>query len=235
MSIHIGAKKGEIAETVLLPGDPLRAKYFAETFLKDPVCFNQIRGMLGFTGTYEGKRVSVMGSGMGIPSISIYASELFMEYGVKRAIRVGTAGGLQPGMKIGDIVLAMSACTDSNVNRVRFDGLDYAPTADFDLLTKAHTAAKELEKSVFVGPILSSDTFYGDDPDWWKVWKAYGVLAVEMEAAALYTLAAKHKAQALAIITISDTIEGGEEAPSEQREKGFAQMAHVALEAVKEY
>ncbi len=233
MSIHIEAKKGEIAETVLMPGDPLRAKFFAETFLKDNFCFNNVRGMLGFTGEYEGMRVSVMGSGMGIPSISIYASELFMEYSVKRIIRVGTAGALQPHLKIGDIVLAMSASTDSNVNRIRFGGMDYAPAADFDLLVNAYQAASDLGKRVYVGGVLSGDLFYSDDPDWAKVWTEYGILAVEMEAAGLYTLAAKHKAQALAIMTISDSIVSGEEAPAEQREKGYADMAQIALEAVR--
>ncbi|MBN2471915.1 MAG: purine-nucleoside phosphorylase [Anaerolineae bacterium] len=231
MSIHIGAKEGEIADTVLMPGDPLRAKYFADTFLKDHFCFNQVRGMLGFTGTYEGKRVSVMGSGMGIPSFSIYANELLEFYGVKRIIRVGTCGSMQPGMKIGDLVLAMSASTDSNVNRMRFHGLDYAPTADFDLLVKAHQAAKALTDRVFVGGVISGDLFYSDDKEWHKVWVDYGILAAEMETAGLYTLAAKYRAQALAILTVSDTILGGEEAPAEQREKGFSLMAEVALKA----
>lgn len=232
MSIHIGAKPGEIAETVLMPGDPLRAKYFAETFLNDAFCFNQVRGMLGFTGTYEGKRVSVMGSGMGIPTLSIYVNELLESYGVKRIIRVGTCGSMQPHLKIGDIVLAMSASTDSNVNRIRFNGMDYAPTADFDLLLKAYQAARGLTDRVFVGGVISGDSFYSDDPDWHKVWVQYGILAAEMEAAGLYTLAAKYKAQALAIMTVSDTILGGEEAPAEQREKGFSLMAEVALKAV---
>jgi len=234
MSIHIGAEKGEVADTVLMPGDPLRAKYFAETFLKEIHQFNAVRGMLGFTGIYEGQRVSVMGSGMGIPSISIYANELLEFYSVKKIIRVGTCGSMQPGMKIGDLVLAMSASTDSNVNRLRFGGMDYAATADFDLLVKAYNAAKELTDRVFVGGVISGDLFYSDDKNWHEVWVKYGILAAEMEAAGLYTLAAKYKAQALAIMTVSDTILGGEEAPSEMREKGFALMAKVALRAAFE-
>lgn len=231
MSIHISAKKGEVAETVLMPGDPLRARYFAETFLKDIQQFNNVRGMLGFTGTWEGKRVSVMGSGMGIPSLSIYVNELLEFYGVKKIIRVGTCGSMQPGMKIGDLVLAMSASTDSNVNRLRFGGMDYAATANFDLLVKAYYAAITLTDRVFVGGVISGDLFYSDDKSWHEVWVRYGILAAEMEAAGLYTLAAKYKAQALAIMTVSDTILGGEEAPAEMREKGFSLMANVALKA----
>lgn len=231
MSIHISAEKGEVAETVLMPGDPLRAKYFAETFLKDIKQFNNVRGMLGFTGTWEGKRVSVMGSGMGIPSLSIYVNELLEFYGVKKIIRVGTCGSMQPGMKIGDLVLAMSASTDSNVNRLRFGGMDYAATANFDLLVKAYNAAIALTDRVFVGGVISGDLFYSDDKNWHEVWVKYGILAAEMEAAGLYTLAAKYKAQALAIMTVSDTILGGEEAPAEMREKGFSLMANVALKA----
>jgi len=231
MSIHISAKKGEVAETVLMPGDPLRAKYFAETFLKDIQQFNNVRGMLGFTGTWESKRVSVMGSGMGIPSLSIYVNELLEFYEVKKIIRVGTCGSMQPGMKIGDLVLAMSASTDSNVNRLRFGGMDYAATANFDLLVKAYNAAIALTDRVFVGGVISGDLFYSDDKSWHEVWVRYGILAAEMEAAGLYTLAAKYQAQALAIMTVSDTILGGEEAPAEMREKGFSLMANVALKA----
>ena len=231
MSIHISAKKGEVAETVLMPGDPLRAKYFAETFLKDIQQFNNVRGMLGFTGTWESKRVSVMGSGMGIPSLSIYVNELLEFYEVKKIIRVGTCGSMQPGMKIGDLVLAMSASTDSNVNRLRFGGMDYAATANFDLLVKAYNAAIALTDRVFVGGVISGDLFYSDDKSWHEVWVRYGILAAEMEAAGLYTLAAKYQAQALAIMTVSDTILGGEEASAEMREKGFSLMANVALKA----
>lgn len=230
MSIHIGAEPGQIAKTVLLPGDPLRAKHFAETFLSDKFCFNNVRGMLGYTGDYEGKRISVMGTGMGIPSHSIYVNELITEYEVETLIRVGTCGSLQGDLNIGDIVLAMSASTDNHINKLRFSGRDYAPTASFNLLLKAYEAAKKLGTSPTVGGILSSDTFYNDDPDWWKIWADFGVLVVEMEAAGLYTLAAKYKVDALAILTVSDNIIKGQEASAEQREKGFSQMAKIALE-----
>jgi purine-nucleoside phosphorylase len=230
MSIHIGAKQGEIAPTVLMPGDPLRAKYFAETMLEDVFCFNQVRGMLGYTGRYGDKRVSVMGSGMGIPTLSIYVHELVTEYEVKTLIRVGTCGALQAELEIGDIVLAMAASTDSHINKLRFDGMDYAPTASFHLLLKAYQAAKERAARVHVGGIFSSDTFYGDDREWWKKWAAFGVLVVEMETAGLYTLAAKFKVDALSVLTVSDNAVSGEFATAEQREQGFPLMAEIALE-----
>ena len=230
MSTHIGAKKGEIAEVVLMPGDPIRAKNFAETLLENAICFNEVRGMLGFTGIYHKKRVSIMGSGMGIPTLSIYVNELFMEYGVKTIIRVGTCGALQPDLKLGEIVLAMSASTDSNINRLRFNGMDYAPTADFDLLLKAYEAADSRGLKVRVGNILSGDSFYQDDPDYWKIWAQYGSLVVEMESAGLYTLAAKYKAKALSILTVSDSLVTHESAPAEVREKGYPTMAKIALE-----
>ena len=170
MSIHISAEQGQIAPSILLPGDPMRAKFIAETLLEDAFCFNEVRGMLGFTGTYRGKRVSVMGTGMGIPSHSIYVNELISEYGVKSLVRVGTCGALQQELKLGDVVLAMAASTDSHVNRLRFSGMDFAPTADFDLLLKAYEAAKTRDATVQVGNILSSDTFYHDDPESWKQW-----------------------------------------------------------------
>ena len=230
MSIHIGAEQGQIAPIVLMPGDPMRAKHFAETMLKDVICFNRVRGMLGFTGTYGGKRVSVMGSGMGIPTLSIYANELISEYGVKKLIRVGTCGALQPDLKNGDIVLAMTASTDSHINRLRFGGMDFAPAASFNLLLKAYQLANERGLNVQVGGILSSDTFYYDDPDWWKLWANFGILVVEMETAGLYTLAAKYKVQALSILTVSDSLVSGEEAPAEEREKGYTAMAEIAME-----
>ncbi len=230
MSVHIGAKQGQIAPTVLMPGDPLRAKYFAETLLEDVFCFNQVRGMLGYTGRYGDKQVSIMGSGMGMPTLAIYINELVTEYQVKTLIRVGTCGAFQPYLKTGDIVLAMTASTDSNMNRIRFDGLDYAPAANFDLLLKAHEAAKERGATVYVGPIFAADTFYHDDPDWWKKWADYGVLVVEMETSALYTLAAKFKINALTILTVSDSLATGESATAEQREKRFPLMAEIALE-----
>jgi purine-nucleoside phosphorylase len=229
VSIHINAELGQIAQTVLMPGDPLRAKHIAETFLDDAFCFNNVRGMLGYTGVFDGKRVSVMGSGMGIPTLSIYVNELINEYKVNTLIRVGTCGAFQADLKVGDIVLAMSASTDSHVNKIRFRGRDYAPTADFGLLIKAYAAAKELGAEPSVGSIFSSDTFYNDEEDWWQIWAEYGALVVEMETAGLYTLAAKYKARALAILTVSDNIIAGEEASAEQREKGFMQMAKIAL------
>lgn len=230
MSIHIGAKPGQIAPTVLLPGDPLRAKHIAESMLENVMLFNEVRGMLGYTGRYGDKRISVMGSGMGIPSLSIYVNELITEYQVKTLIRVGTCGALQPDLKIGDIILAMTASTDSQVNKISFNGLDYAPAASFDLLLKAYQVAKERGIDVRVGGMLSGDTFYNDDPGWWKIWADYGALVVEMETNALYTLAAKFKADALSILTVSDSLVAGEEATAQQREQGFTQMAEIALE-----
>jgi purine-nucleoside phosphorylase len=230
MSIHIGAKQGEIAPTVLLPGDPLRAKHFAESMLEDVICFNEVRGMLGYTGRYGDKRISVMGSGMGMPSLAIYVNELLMEYRVKTLIRVGTCGAFQPDLQIGDIVLAMTASTDSQMNKIRFKGLDYAPAASFELLLKAYQVAIERGIGVRVGGMFAADSFYHDDPDWWKIWAEYGALVVEMESNALYTLAAKFKADALSILTVSDNLVTGEEATAQQREKGFTQMAEIALE-----
>lgn len=230
MSIHIGAEKGQIAPTVLMPGDPLRARYFAETMLEDVIRFNEVRGMLGFTGTYQGKRVSIMGSGMGIPTLSIYVNELIREYDVKTIMRVGTCGGMQADLKIGDLVLAMSSSTDSHINRLHFGGRDFAPTASFPLLLKAYEAAQRRGARVTVGSIFTSDTFYNDDPDWWKIWAEYGILAAEMETTGLYTLAAKHKVDALTILTVSDNPVTGEVATAEQREKGFPLMAEIALE-----
>jgi purine-nucleoside phosphorylase len=230
MTVHIGAKRGQIAPTILLPGDPLRAKHFAETLLEDVSCFNQVRGMLGYTGRYGDKRVSIMGSGMGIPSLAIYVHELVTEYGVKTLIRVGTCGALQPDLKVGDIVLAMAASTNSHINRLRFGGMDYAPTASFPLLLKAHEVAMARGARVHVGGILSSDTFYEDDPEWWKKWAAYGALVAEMETSGLYTLAAKFKVDALSVLTVSDSIVSGEASTSEQRERAFPLMAEIALE-----
>ena len=230
MSVHIGAKPGQIAPTILLPGDPMRAKYIAETLLEDAFCFNEVRGMLGFTGRYGDKRVSVMGSGMGIPTLSIYANELITEYGVKTLIRVGTCGAFQPYLKVGDILLAMTASTDSHINRLRFGGMDYAPAATFHLLLKAYEAARKRGIEAHVGGIFSGDTFYNDDPEWWRKWAAYGVLAAEMETSGLYTLAAKFNVEALTVLTVSDSIATGEHSTAEQREKGFPVMAEIALE-----
>jgi len=230
MSIHIGAKQGQVAPTVLLPGDPLRARHIAETMLEDVSCFNEVRGMLGYTGRYDGKGVSVMGSGMGIPTMSIYVHELVAEYHVKTLIRVGTCGALQPDLKVGDIVLAMTASTDSNINRLRFQGMDYAPAASFHLLLKAYEAAMARKARVFVGSIYSADTFYYDDPEWWKMWAAYGALVCEMETNGLYTLAAKFQVDALSVLTVSDSLVTGETSTAEQRERDFPLMAKIALE-----
>ncbi len=232
MSVHIGAEAGAIAETVLLPGDPLRAQHIAETMLEDTVCYNNVRGMLGFTGTYNGKRVSVQGTGMGMPSCSIYVNELIQSYGVKTLIRVGSCGALQPDLKMYDIVLAMSSSTNSNINKIRFNGLDYAPTASFELLKKAYDVAQSKNIPVRVGPILSNDSFYSDDPDDWKLWAAYGTLVVEMETSAIYTLAAKYGCQALSILTVSDSLVTGEETEAMERQTAFTQMVEIALELV---
>ena len=186
--------------------------------------------MLGHTGLYGDKRVSIMGSGMGIPSLSIYVNELVSEYNVKTLIRIGTCGAIQPYLKIGDIILAMASSTDSHINRLRFSGMDYAPTASFHLLRSAYEEAQLRAVNVHVGGVLSSDTFYEDDPNWWERWAAYGVLAVEMETAGLYTLAAKLGVDALAILTVSDSIVTGEQATAQQREQGFPVMAEIALE-----
>jgi len=229
MSVHIEAKKGEIAETVLLPGDPLRAKWIANTFLENPICYNQVRGMLGYTGTYKGKRISVQGSGMGIPSALIYYQELINDYGVKNLIRVGTAGSYQKEVKIRDIVLAMAASTTSGINNSRFINADYAPTADFDLLLKAALYAKEKGIAIKAGNVLSSDEFYEDDPNSYKLWAKFGVLCVEMEAAGLYTIAAKFNIKALTILTISDSLVTGEKSNSIERETTFQEMIDIAL------
>ncbi|WP_299254312.1 purine-nucleoside phosphorylase [uncultured Lacinutrix sp.] len=230
MSIHIGAKKGDIAETVLLPGDPLRAKWIAETFFENPVCFNEIRGMLGYTGTYQGKRVSVMGTGMGVPSISIYTHELITQFGVKNLIRVGSAGSYQKHIKIRDVVLAMAASSNSGVNTLRFGGADYAPTANFELFQKAVEAAKAKNIPVKAGNVFTSDEFYEDDFESYKKWSKFGVLCVEMETAGLYTVAAKHNVNALTLLTISDSLVTGESTTSKERETTFKGMIEIALE-----
>ena len=227
---HIGANKGDIAQTILLPGDPLRAKYIAETFLEDAVQYNNVRGMLGFTGTYKGKKISVQGTGMGVPSIGIYSHELISEFGVKNLIRVGTAGSYQKDIKVRDVVLAMSASTDSSINRHRFNGADYAPTANAEMLFKADEIAKQKGLNVKAGNVFTSDTFYGDDPNAWKKWAKFGVLCVEMETAQLYTTAAKLGANALTILTISDSFITHEVTSAEERQTTFNDMIKVALE-----
>ena len=229
MSIHIEAKKGEIADTVLMPGDPMRAKWIANTFLEDAVCYNKIRGMLGYTGTYKGRRVSVQGSGMGIPSAMIYYHELINDYGVKNLIRVGSAGSYREDIKVRDIVLAMAASTTSGINNSRFINADYSPTADFDLLLKAALYARENNIPIKAGNVLSADEFYEEDPGAYKLWAQYGVLCVEMEASGLYTVAARHQVKALAILTISDSLVTGERAGAKARETSFHEMVDIAL------
>lgn len=232
MSVHINAPEGAIAESILLPGDPLRAKFIADTFLEDVVCYNEVRGMLGFTGTYKGKRISVQGTGMGIPSISIYATELINEYGVKNLIRVGTCGAYKEEVKIRDLIIPMSTSTDSNINLTRFQGRTYAPTASFDLLKPAYDIAIEKGYAPKVGQVFSSDTFYGDDREDWKKWANFGCLAVEMETAALYTIAAKYNVKALALLTVSDHLVTGEITSSEERQTTFKKMMEVALDTL---
>ena len=231
MSVHIEAERQAVAERVLLPGDPLRAKFVAENFLTDVVCYNKVRNMFGFTGLYKGVRVSVQGTGMGMPSLSIYANELFDFYNVQKAIRIGTAGALQKDVELRSVVLAMSACTDSAINVHRFSGLRFAPTASWELLKKAAVAANALKQKVSIGTIFSSDIFY-DDAANWKLFAKYGALAVEMETAELYSLAAKYRREALAIFTISDSMVTGETTNSHEREQTFTQMMHIALDAV---
>ncbi|MDR1212306.1 MAG: purine-nucleoside phosphorylase [Spirochaetaceae bacterium] len=230
MSVHIAAKKGEIAGAVLLPGDPLRAQFIAENFLEDPVQYTSIRNMSGFTGTYQGKRVSVQGTGMGIPSISIYVNELFRDYDVKRAIRIGTAGSIQEGLELRELVIAMSACTDSGANAIRFGGRHFAPTASFNLVKKAYEAAEKRGWKPRVGSVVSSDMFYTEDPDEWKLWAKFGCLALEMESAELYTLAAKYRREALALLTISDSLITHGVTSAEERQTTFTRMMEVALE-----
>ncbi|MCA9931605.1 MAG: purine-nucleoside phosphorylase [Anaerolineales bacterium] len=229
MTIHLNAKPGEIAETVLLPGDPLRARFIAENYFDNAVQHNDVRGMFGYTGTFEGNRISVQGTGMGIPSISIYAHELIESYGVKRLIRVGSCGALVPELQLRDVVLAQAACTDSHVNRLRFRGMDFAPIADFGLLQRAYNAAEMMGLDVIVGNVLSSDTFYADKQDAWQIWPQFNVLAVEMETAALYTLAAKFKVQALAILTVSDNLVHHQMMSAADREISLRQMIELAL------
>ncbi len=232
MSTHIEAKPGEIAESVLLPGDPLRAKWIAETFLENPKCYNDVRGMLGYTGTFKGKHISVQGTGMGIPSALIYCHELINDYGVKNLIRVGSAGSYQKDINIRDIVIAMAASSTSGINNTRFVNCDYSPTADFDLFMKAALYARENNIPIKAGNILSSDQFYEDDFNNYKKWAEFGVLCVEMEAAGLYTIAAKFNVKALAILTISDSLVTGETTTADEREGSFSKMIEIALNTV---
>lgn len=233
MSTHIAASPGEIAPFVLFPGDPLRAKWIAETFLQGARCYTEVRGMLGFTGTWQGHPVSVQGSGMGQPSAAIYATELFRDYDVQTIIRVGTCGGLSDRVAVRDVVIASGASTDSAMNRLRFQGLDYAPVADFGLLRAAVDAAEaaQLAAGVHVGPVFSGDSFYSARPELLTPMVEHGVLAIEMEASALYTLAAGYGRRALAICTVSDHVVTGVETTAAEREQTFADMVEIALAA----
>ena len=229
MSLHIGAEKGQIAKTVLMPGDPLRAKFIAEHFLEDAVCFNRVRNMFGYTGTYKGKEVSVMGSGMGMPSMGIYSYELFSEYDVDRIIRIGSAGGYADDVHVRDVIIAMAASTDSNyASQYRLGGT-FAPTADYGMLSAAVEAAQQKNIPVKVGNVLSTDVFYHVDSEYATRWKNMGVLATEMECAALYMNAAYFGKKALGIFTVSDHLFTGEELSAEERETTFTDMMEIAL------
>jgi purine-nucleoside phosphorylase len=230
---HISAERGDFAPSVLLPGDPLRAKHIAENFLDDVRRVNSVRNMLGYTGSYQGSAVSVMGTGMGIPSASIYATELISEFGVQRLIRVGSCGGILATVEVRDVILAIGACTDSGVNRVRYGGYDFAATADFDLLRAAAAAAAAKGISVKVGNVHSADLFYNPDPEAFDRMEAMGVLAVEMEAAGLYGVAAEKGGRALTIATVSDHVRTGASTSSEEREQTFNEMVEIALETVR--
>lgn len=229
MTPHINAEAGDFAECVLLPGDPLRAKYIAETFLDDARQVTNVRNMLGYTGEYQGTRISVMGSGMGIPSLSIYVKELITEFGVEKIIRVGSCGAVSPGIKIRDIVIGMGACTDSNVNRMRFKGYDYAAICDFGLLETAVSTARSLSLNVHVGNIFSADLFYTPDTAMFDVMEQYNILGVEMEAAGLYAVAVEFGARALAICTVSDHIRSGEKLSGDDRELSLNEGIELCL------
>lgn len=229
-SIHLEAKVGEIAETVLLPGDPLRAKHVAETMLDDAVCYNIIRGMLGFTGYYKGNRVSIQGTGMGMGSTSIYVNELISTYNVKNLIRVGTCGTIQEDLKLGQVLLAMSASGDSDANSLYFEGMHYAATADFDLLLKAYNAAKAMNIKTYQGSVFSTNTFYDTRENRWEKWQKHGILGVEMESQILFTLAKRFGVKALSVLTVSDNIITGAGTTALEREQSFNDMMKIALE-----
>ncbi|MGP8292007.1 purine-nucleoside phosphorylase [Vreelandella zhanjiangensis] len=229
---HINAEQGDFADTVLMPGDPLRAKYIAETYLDDVHQVNDVRGMLGYTGTYKGRKISVMGHGMGIPSVSIYAKELITDYGVKSIIRVGSCGAVRDDVNVRDVVIGMGACTDSKVNRMRFNDHDFAAIADFELTSHAVAAAKAQNVPVKVGNIFSADLFYNPQTDMAELMKRYGIVGVEMEAAGLYGVAAEFGARALTICTVSDHILKGEALSSADRQTTFNDMMIIALDTV---
>jgi len=230
-SKHINAQAGDFAETVIMPGDPLRAKYIAEKYLNDIKQVNDVRSMLGFTGKYKEKPLSIMGHGMGIPSVSIYATELINEFGVKNIIRAGSCGAVSPSIKLRDIVVGMGASTDSSVNRMRFKGYDFAATADYGLLQNIVSAAANKSIAVEVGNIFSADLFYTPDPDMFDIMEKYNILGIEMEAAGLYGLAAEFGAKAVTICTVSDHIRTGAALSSEERQSSFDEMIEVALDA----
>ncbi len=231
MTIHIGAQPDDIAQTVLMPGDPYRAKWAAETFLTDAKCINEVRGMLGFTGTWNGHRVTIQGSGMGMPSLSIYANELIRDYNAQTLIRIGSCGGMQPHVGIRDVIIAMSASTLTSPSQGIFKELNFAPTANYDLLAAAVAAANETGVKTHVGGIYSSDVFYDERPDLNEQMTRHGILGVEMEAAELYMLAARHNRRALAVLTVSDHLQTGEALPAEDRERSFGDMVEIALKA----
>lgn len=229
MSYHINAEQGEIADVVLLPGDPLRAKYIAEKFLEKSGCYNEVRNMLGFTGTYKGKKVSVQGTGMGIPSCSIYVTELIREYNVKTLIRVGSCGGIQKDLSPRTVILPISASTDSNINVIRLAGLTLAPHPNEQLLFKAYSILKHKGIKFKSGGVVSSDIFYDDDA-MWKMWAEYGLLAVEMEANEIFTLAMKYGVSALSLLTVSNNLVTGDVLSSPEIEGSFDDMIETALE-----
>ena len=231
MTIHIGAQPEDIADIVLLPGDPYRAKWAAETFLDAPKLVNEVRGMLGFTGTYKGAPVTIHGSGMGMPSLSIYANELIRDYGAKTLIRIGSCGGMQPHVKLRDIIIAMTASSLSTPSSGLFKEFNFAPCADYDLLSAAVAEAQGKDAGLHVGGIYSSDVFYDERPDLNEQMVRHGILGVEMEAAELYNLAARYGVRALAVLTVSDHLQTGEALPSDQREKSFGDMVEIALKA----
>jgi len=231
MTVHIGAEPGAIAETVLIPGDPLRARWAAQTFLENPILVNEVRGMLGYTGTWRGHRVTIHGSGMGMASLSIYANELIRDFGAKTLIRVGSAGAMQPDVRLRDIVLAMACTTITTPSRGIFREINFAPTADFGLLQAAHASAVARGETVHAGNIYSSDVFYDERPDLNEIMQRHGVLCVEMEAAELYSVAARHGVRALAVLTISDHLLTRHALPASERERTFGAMIEIALEA----
>lgn len=230
---HLEAPDHAFAETVLLPGDPLRARFIAETFLTDVTQVNGVRNMLGYTGQHGGKRISVIGSGMGIPSLAIYATELIRNYGVRQLIRVGTCGGIGPEVKLGDILLGLGASTDSSFNRLQFAGQDFAATADFDLLRQAVAAAERLAIPYRVGGVFSTDTFYGNDPDFCARLARHRIHGVEMESAGLYGLAAREGAAALSVLTVSDHLQSDQHMPSSERERGLVRMLQLVLDSLE--